>query len=87
MAGLKDVAKRAGLDDELCRRFVDAIGGILQDGERVTIRGLGSFTPVDKPERTWNTPLMGEARVKPAHTAVSFQASTILLSDLNDEES
>lgn len=87
MPGLKHIARKAGIDDELATRFVEAIGSTLEDGERVTLRGLGSFTPVEKKERTFSTPLMqGGEKVRPAHVAVKFSPSSILQRRLNPTE-
>lgn len=84
MAGIKDIARRAGLDDELCQRFVDAIGLTIRDGEPVRLIGLGSFTPNERPARAYSTPVMdGRTSLKPAHRTVSFRPSKVLLEVLN----
>ena len=84
MAGLKDIAKTAGINDDLAERIIEAIGATLERGEAVRIRGLGSFTPVEKGERTFKTSVMhGRSTTKPAHTAIKFSSSTILNKRLN----
>lgn len=87
MAGLKDVARQAGIDDELAKRLVDAIGLMLQRGETVRIRGLGSFAPVQRAARKYKTPVMsGPPTFKPAHRSVMFRPSDLLIDALNPDQ-
>ena len=44
-------------------------------GRAVEIYGLGIFKPVQRKERTVNTPMMSGAKTVPAKTALAFKAS------------
>lgn len=84
MAGLKDIAAEAGIDDGLAARLIEALVHKLAEGERVTIRGLGTFRRVKREARTFKTALMTEAVIKPARHTVTFKPSSLLLDRLPD---
>ena len=82
MAGLKKIATEAGVDSELVMRFNVALCAAVARGERVIIRGLGTFERTLTPEREFNTALMSEPVIKPARFKVSFKPSEKLLASL-----
>ena len=82
MAGLKDIAAKAGVDADLAARFVEAHAAELEAGERCIIRGLGTFDRKFYPEREFKTALMDEAVTKPPRYKVTFKPSELLLARL-----
>ena len=68
-----------------------AVDGILRvikqtlaNGEPVTIRGFGTFTPVEVAERTARNFKTGKPLVIPAHTSVKLRASKELVKAINE---
>ena len=82
MAGLKDIAVAAGIDDGLAQRLVDAVALALAEGERVTLRGLGTFRRVERAKRTFRTALMKDSVTKPRRFTITFKPSETLLGRL-----
>lgn len=58
----------------------------LQKGQSVTIRGFGSFQPVDVAERPGRNINKGEPLVIPAHKSVKFRISKDFAQSLNAKE-
>ncbi len=48
----------------------------LKAGRSVPLQGVGTFKPVDKPERMGRNPKTGETMPIPAHRAVQFKAGS-----------
>ena len=54
------------------------IGEVLARGEKITIRGFGTFATTRRTERVGRNPRTGEPAAIPASTSRSFRASTSL---------
>lgn len=78
MAGIREIAEKAGVDAGLVERFLKAMVTAIKDGERVTLRGLGSFRTKVRSARTVKTALMMHAVEKPEHRVVIFKPSQLL---------
>ena len=65
------------------RATLDAIAGGVVDGKRVSVTGLGSFTPVARPARTARNPQTGEPMQVPERIAVKFVPGKRLVDILN----
>lgn len=86
---IKAVSARTGLtqtDSE------SAINGVIAEmaealfaGQKVELRGLGSFSVSDKAERMGRNPKTGEDAIIPARKAVKFTCSTVLKNHLNQK--
>lgn len=85
MAGTREIAQSAGVDGDLAQRFVEALVDRIEEGDRVTIRGLGSFSKKTLPPRTFHTAVMKSPSHKPERTTVTFKPSAALLADLNGD--
>lgn len=83
MAGIQKMAKRAGIDADLAHRFVEAIVTSIMDGERVTLRGLGSFNLKTLPPRTYYTAVMSKPVQKPERDTIAFTPSEKAIERLN----
>lgn len=86
MAGTREIARSAGVDGDLAQRFVEALVNHVSAGDRVTIRGLGSFALKTLPPRTFKTALMKQPSHKPKRSTVAFKPSASLLEDLNERD-
>ncbi len=58
--------------------FLASVGYALQTGDRVTIRGFGSFRTVHRNERVSRNPKTGKVMHVPERTSPVFKASTEL---------
>ena len=83
MAGVADIAKDAGVDAGLARRFVDSLITRLRAGERVVVHGLGSLVVKERAARVFDTPFTRRPVHKPARRVVAFKPSDKLLGELN----
>jgi DNA-binding protein HU-beta len=66
----------------------DAVIGTIEEaicnGERVILKGLGTFTPVSRAERTYNVPTKDKEKiVKPAYKTVKFKPSPLFVELIN----
>lgn len=59
------------------------IAETLAKGESIVLRGFGTFSVVDKPERTVRNIHTGEPLVIPAHKSVLFRPSKAIVEPLN----
>lgn len=84
MAGIQDIAERAGVDAGLARRFLEQVVDAVASGERVTLRGLGTFTLKTLPERTFKTALMTEPVTKPERETIAFKPSNQTVDRINE---
>ena len=83
MAGTQEIAAQAGVDSGLARRFVDEVVKAVMAGERVTLRGLGTFSLKTLPTRTFNTALMEGPSHKPERDTIAFKPSASALAKMN----
>ncbi len=78
MAGLHEVARTAGVKDEEASGVFEAILAHCNAGERVTIKGFGTFTMVEYQSRVVRSPVLahqgGIAEV-PRYRRLKFKAS------------
>lgn len=84
---IRDVAKRAGLATLEAKGAVDAvIEGImetLESGEKITLKGFGTFYVTPLAERQGWNPQTGETMVIAAGNVAKFKAGTELRKKLN----
>ena len=84
--GLEALASRAAQGKEIDKLKADQMAAMvilwldelkraIASGERVNIRGFGTFFTETKDARTFDTPVMTQAVDKPAHRVVRFRAS------------
>ena len=83
MAGTSEIAEAAGVDAGLAKRFLEEVIDRVMGGERVTLRGLGTFTLKTLPARTFHTALMSEPVTKPERDTIVFKPSTLAIEKLN----
>lgn len=57
----------------------------LANGDKVTLRGLGSFSVSDKAERMGRNPKTGENAIITARKVITFKASVSLKNYLNQD--
>lgn len=78
MAGLHEVARTAGLKDEEAAGIFEAVLAHCNAGERVTIKGFGTFTMIEYQSRVVRSPVLahqgGIAEV-PRYRRLKFKAS------------
>ncbi len=78
-----EVAAKAGMTKVDAAKAVDAFADVLKEqmakGERVVLLGLGTFSVVDKPERTGINPRTKEKITIKARKAVKFKAGSGLI--------
>ena len=63
--------------------LLSEIGDALARGEKVTIRGFGSFSTTDRAPRVGRHPRTGEPIDIPASRSVAFKASRVLKDAVN----
>ncbi len=78
------LAAKAGLTKKDALSAVDAFTEVIKEelgkGERIVLLGLGTFSVVDKPERTGINPRTKEKITIKARKAVKFKAASNLSS-------
>lgn len=86
---IKAVSARTGLtqtdSESAINAVITEIGEALFGGQKVELRGLGSFSITNKAERMGRNPKTGEDAVIPARKAVKFTCSTVLKNHLNQK--
>ena len=75
--------RRLAQAESLVVAVLDEIGGALERGKRVELRGVGVLTVKEKRGRQGRNPRTGEALVIDPHRGVRFRASELLLARLN----
>ena len=70
--------------DEILSALADSISESLQKGEKTVLPGIGSFSCVDRKEKTGRNPRTGAEIKIPAKRAAKFSVSTALATALND---
>ncbi len=64
--------------------FVEVLTGALKDGDKVALKGFGTFEVRDRPARTGRIPRTGETIEIPASKAPAFKASSTLKKTVNE---
>ncbi|TXM94087.1 HU family DNA-binding protein [Methylobacterium sp. WL116] len=86
---LRLAAQNSHLRERDCEAVVDAIIGRISDalvaGDRVEIRGFGSFAVKEQPVRQGHNPRIGARIVVPAKTVLAFKAGKEMRDRLNPE--
>ena len=86
---IKAVSARTGLTQTDSESAINAViaemGEALFGGQKVELRGLGSFSVTDKAERMGRNPKTGEDAVIAARKVVKFTCSTVLKNHLNQK--
>ena len=76
------VAEKAGLTKTQAKNAVDAVfcavGGALAENDKVALLGFGTFSVVEKGERTGHNPQTKQKIVIPARKAIKFKAGAEL---------
>lgn len=83
MAGLNDIAARAGIESSQAQMVFDAIIERVNRGERVLIRGFGTFFRHEQRPRTVSSPVLGAPVNVPKRYTLRFKCSTTARDDLN----
>ena len=69
--------------EKIVNEFIDQLVGVLLKGEKVQIRGLGTWHIKSRKSRTGRNPRTGEAIEIPSHRVVKFKPSFKLINKLN----
>lgn len=76
------IAEKSGCSkkdaDAVMKAFSEAVLDVVKNGDSLMLAGLGTFSVVDKPERTSRNPRTGESIIIPAHKAPKFKFATVL---------
>jgi len=75
MATHSHIAKAVKCKEELVDAIVEAIIERLDDGEKVTLKGVGFLVRKDKAARNGRNPATGEDIVIPAKSVITFKAA------------
>lgn len=73
MAGVSEVASKAGVGTEAVKAVFNAILALTREDQKVTIQGIGSFSKVHKDARTGRNPATNEALEIPAKDVFHFK--------------
>jgi integration host factor beta subunit len=86
----RSIGKQHNLTQKEAVRVVDAIletiSDALADGEKVELRGFGSFTVKKRPGRTARNPKTGDKVYVPAKVTPAFKASKALKKLLDETD-
>ena len=87
---IKEVAKRADKPvaevGEILNAFMEVVGDKLQEGEKVSLTGFGSFEAKESAERIGKNPRNPEEQIViPAKMRPTFKASQKLKDKVNDK--
>ena len=86
---IKAIQSSVCVSTETAKEVIDeAINQItiaLSNGDKVTLRGLGSFSVSDKAERMGRNPKTGENAIITARKVITFKASVSLKNYLNQD--
>lgn len=63
--------------------ILEAIGEGLEAGEKITLQGVGSFTPVVRAARTGRNPKTGETMQIPEKNAYKFNLAPVIKDAIN----
>lgn len=85
---VEKVATRVGLTksqaDEAVKAFVETITEALKAGDKIALKGFGTFEVRERNERTARNPRTGETMVVPASKVPAFKASSALKKEVNE---
>ena len=74
MAGTKEIASRANVTEEQVKAVFKAVSTLTEIvGEKVSIKGFGTFRTVTKNARPGRNPQTGETILVPAKTVLTFK--------------
>ncbi|KAA0888703.1 HU family DNA-binding protein [Oryzomonas rubra] len=74
MAGIADLAKRAGVKEDDVKSVIDAIKSLTAT-ERVNIHGFGTFKTTHRAARKGNNPKTGKPIQIAAKSVITFKAT------------
>ncbi len=84
----KEIAKKTGISQAEALKYIDVIMGsiteAMENGERVEIRGFGSFTVKEYDSRQGINPKTGEKIMIPAKKLPAFKAGKDLKEKINN---
>ncbi|MCD7808195.1 MAG: HU family DNA-binding protein [Erysipelotrichaceae bacterium] len=78
-AGITKVDAEAAIN-----AFIATVGDALKEGDKVVLKGFGTFEVRERKERVGRNPQTGEAVMIPASKTPAFKASTVLKKSVND---
>ena len=64
--------------DAVMKAFSETLLDVVKNGGSLMLAGIGTFSVIDKPERTGRNPRTGETTVIPAHKSPKFKFATVL---------
>lgn len=84
MAAIENLGRAAGLRDVQILALTSALVELARDGERVYIRGFGTFSVRVRPPRTIKSPVIpGGSKKLPERRVLEFRMSPKLFAILN----
>ena len=84
MAGLHEVARQAGVRDAEASAVFEALTTFLHQGQRVIIKGFGTFELKEYKSRTVTSPLLPDGKASvPRYKRIKFKASKMIRSALD----
>ncbi len=88
---VEEVYKKVGFSKSQAAEIVETVfetmKQVLERGEKLKISGFGNFTPRDKKTRIGRNPKTGEAIEISARRVVTFKASPVLKTKMNEQAS
>jgi len=78
MAGIKDISKAAGINEQQMKGVIKAIVAEVKKGGNVMLKDFGTFKLKAVPERQYPNPQTGEKITKAAHNKLVFKPSANL---------
>jgi DNA-binding protein HU-beta len=76
MAGVSEIASKAGVTSDVAKAVFQAVLGLTKEGQKVAVQGFGSFSKVHKEAYTGRNPGTGEAIEVPAKDKLHFKAAS-----------
>lgn len=84
---IKSIATGAGVSqataDKMLKAMQESVQNALQHGEKVALRGFGTFVISDRAARRYLHPYTGEKKIASAYRTVRFVPSSQTKSQLN----
>jgi DNA-binding protein HU-beta len=78
MAGINEVASKAGVSSEQVKAVTGAILALCKEGNDVQVIGFGKFSKKHKEERNGRNPSTGADMVIPAKDVFHFKAASTI---------
>ena len=75
MAGLAELGKEAGVKKDVVEEIFNSILILVEDGDKVIIRGFGTFARTTSEARTGRNPMTGASVEIPAKSKLHFKAA------------